>query len=425
MTFHRKVSERVSLGTYTAATYLITPFLALHLKKRLKYDKEHPKRWREKQGFTNVPRPNGKVIWLNAVGLGEVMALRGLIHKFHDLDPDLNFLVTSSTRTSSETFTKDLPPKTIHQFLPLDTQIYSKRFLNHWRPNLALWSEQDIWPGLVHRVARRGIPQALINARMNSRSLQNKTIVRPLFSTTYKTFSFISAQEKETAAAIVALGALQDIHIDGSLKPHCPPLFVNPDTQTAFKSKVIGKKVWLAASCHSEDEDIALAAHRILLMKEPNSILILAPRNPARKNNIISKLGGLSFKVRSHGELPDKKSQIYLADTFSEMGLWYANSSYALIGGTFGLVEGHNPWEALQLGCQVMHGPHYKNFAADFRALNNAGASSPVHSPQNIVDALTSSPTRKLKNYTRMRHEQNNNLTKLVTNLNNLMRDRP
>jgi 3-deoxy-D-manno-octulosonic-acid transferase len=237
MTFHRKLSERVSLGTYTAATYLITPFLALHLKKRLKYDKEHPKRWREKQGFTNVPRPNGKVIWLNAVGLGEVMALRGLIHKFHDLDPDLNFLVTSSTRTSSETFTKDLPPKTIHQFLPLDTQIYSKRFLNHWRPNLALWSEQDIWPGLVHRVARRGIPQALINARMNSRSLQNKTIVRPLFSTTYKTFSFISAQEKETAAAIVALGALQDIHIDGSLKPHCPPLFVNPDTQTAFKSK--------------------------------------------------------------------------------------------------------------------------------------------------------------------------------------------
>ena len=425
MTFHRKLSEHVSLSTYRAATYLITPFLALHLKKRLKYGKEHPKRWLEKQGFTNAPRPNGKVIWLNAVGLGEVMALRGLIHKFHKLDPNLNFLVTSSTRTSSETFTKDLPPKTIHQFLPLDTEIYSKRFLNHWRPNLALWSEQDIWPGLVHRVACRGIPQALINARMDSRSLQKKTIVRPLFSTTYKTFSLISAQEKETAAALVALGAKQDIHIDGSMKPHCPPLFVNPDTQTAFKKKVIGKKVWLAASCHSEDEDIALAAHRILLIKEPNSILILAPRNPARKNDIISKLGGLSFKVRSHGELPDEKSQIYLADTFSEMGLWYTNSDYALIGGTFGLVEGHNPWEALQLGCQVMHGPHYKNFAADFRALNNVGASSPVHSPQNIVDALTSSPKRKLKNYTRMRHEQNNSLTKLVVNLNNLMRDQP
>jgi 3-deoxy-D-manno-octulosonic-acid transferase len=423
MTFHHKLTERLALGLYMAITWLIAPFLDKHIKKRLERGKEHPQRWPEKQGFTNVARPNGKLIWLNAVGLGEVMALRGLIAELHRRDSELNFLVTSSTRTSSETFATNLPPKTIHQFLPLDIKSYAIRFLNHWRPDLVLWSEQDIWPGLIYQVAREGIPQALINARMNGKSFRKKAIVRPLFRATYKKFSLISAQDSKTASMLASLGAQQNVRIDGSLKPHCPPLFVDLDAQEALANKIIGKKVWLAASCHSEDEDVALEAHRMLLINDPSYILILAPRNPIRTPYILTKLSGLNVKVRSRGELPNGKTQIYLADTFSEMGLWYANSGSALIGGTFSAVEGHNPWEALQLGCRIMHGPRYKNFLADFKILEHAGACATVHSPEDIVEILTSRTTHRLENYEELRREQSYDLTKLISNLLRLMVD--
>ena len=221
MTFHRSLAETASLVLYRAITTLITPFLGQHLKKRLKRGKEHASRWREKQGFSVTARPNGKLIWLNAVGLGEVMALRGLIIALHNRDPELNFLVTSSTLVSAETFAKNLPPNTLHQFLPLDSPAYTRRFLDHWKPNLALWSEQDIWPGLVFQTSHRNIPQALVNVRMTKTSFRNKTFVQALFRATYKNFSLISAQEPQTANALKTLSVREDIQIDGSLKPHC------------------------------------------------------------------------------------------------------------------------------------------------------------------------------------------------------------
>ena len=177
MTLRHRLAEHISLALYRAATSALRPLLPLHLKKRLQRGREHSERWREKQGFSSLPRPVGKLVWLHAVGLGEVLALRGMIVALQTCDPCLQFLVTSSTTASAETFDKNLPPRTIHQFLPLDTGRYTQRFLDHWHPDLALWSEQDIWPGLVTQTARRGIPQALINVRMNATSFQRKITV--------------------------------------------------------------------------------------------------------------------------------------------------------------------------------------------------------------------------------------------------------
>ena len=173
----------------------------------------------------------------------------------------------------------------------------------------------------------------------------------------------------------------------------------------------------MAASCHPEDENIALAAQQILLAKNKDHLLILAPRNPNRTSEILTKLGAFNVKVRSLGELPDKKTEIYLADTFSEMGLWYTNSKFALIGGTFSAVEGHNPWEALQLGCGVMHGPHFANFSADFEILKRKEASSEVLSPQDIVEVITSPDTTKKINYEELSIEMRRQLKALVDDI--------
>ena len=422
MTLRRNLAERLSLALYLAATSALAPLLPIHLKKRLQRGREHPDRWREKQGFSSRPRPVGKLVWLHAVGLGEVLALRGMIVALQACDPDLQFLVTSSTRASAETFGNNLPPKTVHQFLPLDCGRYAQRFLDHWHPDLALWSEQDMWPGLVTHTARRGIPQALINVRMTAASFQRKRRVKALYRAVYRNFALISAQDNATATALVHLDAPQDIRIDGSLKPHSPPLRVAAADLARMTDALAGKEVWLAASCHREDEAVALEAHRQLLTKAPNAMLILAPRYPSRAPHILSQLAGFNIKVRSRGALPDARTQVYLADSFAEMGLWYELSDFALIGGTFSDIEGHNPWEALQLRCGVMHGPRYANFTNDFTILIEAQACFPVYNAGDIVDTLMAQTPRGLDGYRRLQRDQSAALSDLAETLIGLIK---
>jgi len=180
-----------------------------------------------------------------------------------------------------------------------------------------------------------------------------------LFRALYQKFDLISAQDAQSAAAVTELSQRQDIQIGGSLKPHCPPLAYKAAAQQEFLEQVGQRPIWLAASCHAADEDIALQVQRQLVEEGGSQLLILAPRFPDRRDEILAKLAGLPHAQRSRGEAPNAQTQVYLADTFSEMGLWYACSAHALIGGSFCDVEGHNPWEALQLGCSVMHGPRW------------------------------------------------------------------
>ena len=417
MTLRPNLFGRISLAMYQGATALITPILPWYLKRRKNNAKEHPKRWREKLGHARQPRPQGQLVWINAVGLGEVMALRGLIAALHAARPELHFLVTSTTLASADTFEKNLPPRTLHQFLPLDTPLYNRRFLDHWRPDLALWSEQDIWPGLVVETARHRIPQALINLRMAPSSFRRKRMARILFRALYQKFDLISAQEAQSAAAVAELSQRQDIQIGGSLKPHCPPLAYTSTAKQAFLEQIGERPIWLAASCHAADEDIALQVQRQVVEQGGSHLLILAPRFPDRRKEILAKLSGLRHAQRSQGEAPDAQTQVYLADTFSEMGLWYACSDHALIGGSFCAVEGHNPWEALQLGCAVMHGPRVANFAADYAALNAAQAATLTLRPEDLYAALQVPAARGLEGFERLQTDYRAKLDDLTGQL--------
>ena len=415
MNRHHKIAEQVSKILYLTTTAALQPMLPLHLRRRMKHGKEHPLRWREKLGFPSALRPKGTLVWLHAVGLGEVLALRSIISELHANDPELQFLVTSSTLASAETFAQNLPPKTQHQFLPLDTPLYAKRFLDHWRPDLTLWSEQDVWPGLVFQTARRGVPQGLINARMNAAAAKRKRQVKTLFRAVYRCFALISAQDDKTVSGLVSLDVAHTIRIDGSLKSNAPPLAINLEHLLHFQKALAGKEVWLAASCHPQDEDIAIAAHHSLCLKKPDIVLILAPRYPKRSEEILRKLAGFSVRVRSRNELPDGLTEIYLADSYGELGLWYKLANIALIGGTFSAVEGHNPWEALQLNCAVMHGPRYANFEADFATLLQAQACLPVYSAVDIVDRITNETgSHAMANYLSIDQNQGSSLTALA-----------
>ena len=214
-------------GLYLLVTRLLCPLAPTLLRHRLKKGKELPERWQEKLGKASVQRPDGPLIWMHAVGLGEALALRALIVALKSARPDLNILVTSGTRGSAEALAANGLSGALHQFLPIDCPRARRRFLDHWSPDLAVWSEQDIWPGLVHATAKRGIPQMWINARMNADAFTRRARMPRLYRATYGCFARIWAQDEQTAGFITDLGGVATI--EGSLKPAAAPLADQPD----------------------------------------------------------------------------------------------------------------------------------------------------------------------------------------------------
>lgn len=372
------------LRAYLALSRAIPLAAPILLKRRLRRGKELPDRWREKLGFASLPRPAGPLVWLHAVGLGEVLALRGLITAMAAQAPEFEFLVTSTTRGSAEVLAGNLPPRTRHQFLPLDAPRYLARFLDHWRPSLSVWAEQDLWPRAVVATARRGIPLALVNARMNADAFARRWRWRGLYGDLFARFRLIAAQDPATAAHLAQLGA-KAVRVAPSLKAAAPVLSHDPVALAATRAALAGRRAVLLASSHPEDEAALFTALRGL--PDPPLVLI-APRDIGRAADIAARAADHGFTTtrRSTGEGPD--APIWIVDTFGEMGLWYRLCPVSLIGGSFGATEGHNPWEAAALGSAILHGPRVANFAGDYAALQVEGAALPVFA-EGLGAALT------------------------------------
>lgn len=374
----------LTLAAYHAASRAIPLLAPWILKRRLSRGKELPDRWQEKLGQPTEARPDGPLVWLHAVGLGETLALRGLIAAMA-ARAEAEFLVTSTTRGSAEVFAANLPPRTRHQFMPLDAPGYLARFLDHWRPALSIWAEQDLWPGAVAATHARGIPLALVNARMNAESHARRARWRGLYADLFARFRLIAAQDEATARHLSALGA-RGVRVTGSLKAAAPALNADPAALALVRETLAGRRPVLLASSHPEDEAILFTALR---HKGPRPPVIVAPRDPRRGTEIAARAAeyGLSATLRSMGQGPS--ADLWIADSFGEMGLWYRLCPTTLIGGTFGATEGHNPWEPAALGSAILHGPRVANFAADFLGLHQAGAALPVQ-PEDLLAALTS-----------------------------------
>ena len=198
---------------------ILSPFARPVLKRRLAKGKEDPDRWLEKLGQASLPRPDGPLVWLHGVGVGEVMALRGLIESLAAARPDLQFLVTSSARSSGEVFANNLPAKTRHQYLPLDLPKPVAAFLDHWKPDLAVWSDQEIWPRLAVTSARRAIPQAYIAARITEKSAKAKARFGAAYGDLYRLLDLRHAQDEDTATHLRELmGDDSKVQVTGSLK---------------------------------------------------------------------------------------------------------------------------------------------------------------------------------------------------------------
>ncbi len=361
---------------YRLAAHALGPAAHLVLARRAARGKEDHARLPERWGRAGAPRPPGKLIWLHAASVGESLSLLPIVERLLARLPAAHILVTTGTVTSARILADRLPARARHQFLPLDHPPSVARFLGHWRPDLALWVESELWPNLILETRRRGIPMALLNARMSARSARGWQRARGLIAALLGGFDLVLAQDAAQAERLTALGARAADTV-GDLKAAAAVPAAPGPVLDDLKARIGGRPVWLAASTHEGEEDAVAAAHQALLARFPDLLTLLAPRHPARGDQIAATLQNFRLARRSAGDLPGSETEIYLIDTLGELGLFYRLAPVVLVAGSLGApgsIGGHNPLEAAQLGCGVLFGPDTVNCAASAAELEEAGA---------------------------------------------------
>ena len=353
------------------------PFLRLLLSRRARRGKEDPARLPERMGAPGRQRPPGPLLWLHAASVGEAQSALILLDALMARDPALHVLVTTGTLTSAGLMERRLPPRAFHQYVPLDHPAWVRAFLDHWRPDRVLWLESELWPNMLAAIHARGIPAALVNARLSPRSVRRWQYLRGTIAGMLSAFSVILAQTDKDAENFRALGAVNVI-TTGNLKYAAAPLPIDDTALAALIGAIRARPVWVYASTHDGEEDLACRLHAALRPALPGLLTIVVPRHPERRDAIATTImrHGLSARLRVSGGLPQDGDDIYVADTMGELGLFYRVAAVACIGRSFSNDGGggHNPIEAAQLGCAVLHGPHVQNLQSLFDDMNHEGA---------------------------------------------------
>lgn len=375
------------LGTYLFVSRRLAPPTRRLLMRRLREGKEHPVRVVERMGEAGLARPDGPLVWFHAASVGEAASLLELLRRLQLARPDLTCLVTTVTVTSEQFLAERLPRGSLHQFAAADVLPWVDKFLDHWKPDLAIWTESELWPGTLHETAARDIPMLLINARISHRSFRRWRMLRGLSRALLRRFDQILAQDDLAAEQLTALGADPErMRVTGSLKEGAAPLTHDEAERVRLARAFAGRPVWLAASTHAGEEEAAIAAHLTARRGLPLLALILAPRHPERGDEVAALLRarGLTVAQRSKGDAIGPDTDVYLADTLGEMGLWYRIASVSFIGGSLAEVGGHNPFEPALLGSAILYGPHVRNFADAYNRLADADAAILVTNAEDL-----------------------------------------
>ncbi len=373
----------LALRLYLLASRLAGPLAGPILRRRARRGKEDPARLSERLGHPGAARPAGPLVWLHAASVGEATSALPLVAALRDARPGLAVLMTTGTVTAARRMAEMLPGRAIHQFAPVDTCAAVRRFLGHWRPDLAIWVESEIWPRLIHETARAGTPMALVNARISEKSARGWARLPGMARALFGAFAEITAQDGATVGRLAGLGVTATR--GANLKALVPPLPCDEAELARMEAAFGDMPLWLAASTHEGEEEAVAEAAAAL----PEVRLVLAPRHPERGDSVeaLLRARGLTVARRSRGEEPGAAS-VYLADTLGEMGLWYRLAPVAFVGGSLVEMGGHSPFEPAALGCAVLHGPQVANFAPAYARLDAEGAAREVAGSDDLAESL-------------------------------------
>ncbi len=366
---------RTALQLYRALGVLATPAIHAHLRRRCRRGREDPARLGERFGHAGVARPPGSLVWLHASSVGESLSCLVLIREIGKRWPTAKLLMTTGTVTSARLMGERLPSGVIHQFAPIDHPSAVRRFFAHWRPDLGLIVESELWPNLLTGARRFGVELILVNGRISPASFRSWRRYRPIIRYLLETFDLVIAQTPEDQARFDELGAPATA-CHGNLKFAAEPLAADSAELAAVETALNERPRWLAASTHPGEEEMVATAHRIAAERHAGLVTLIAPRHPDRGSEIADRLRGAGFTVarRGAGEAMSSATEIYIADTLGELGIWYRAAEVVFVGGSLIPKGGQNPLEPAKLNCAVLCGPHIANFQRMTDEMAAAGA---------------------------------------------------
>lgn len=378
-----------SLKLYKFLTHLARPIVPYIIAHRAKRGKEEIARKNERFGQPKLARPEGYLVWIHAASVGETNAVLPLITELKNKHQNINFLLTTGTVTSAELAQKRLPDRAIHQYIPFDAPKYVDSFLQHWQPNLALFTESEIWPNLITQANDMGVKLVLLNGRMSDKSYRKWRRNLKTAYAIFGCFSLIMSQNRSLSQKFHLLGG-RNVLTTGNLKVDSPVLPVHQDDLTELSSVTHGRPIFMAASTHPGEDEIIVATHKLLKTDFSNLLTIITPRHPDRGAQISDILTseGLTFQMRSENGLPQSETDIYLADTIGDLGTLYALSPISFIGGSLVPHGGQNPVEAIRLQTTVITGPHIHNFEDTYQELFQCKAAKKICSAEELAQSV-------------------------------------
>lgn len=377
----------ITLRAYRCGLYLGEPAVAGLLAWRSRRGKEDPARLRERRGLPGRARPAGHLVWMHGASIGEALSLVGLIEGM--IARGCSVLVTTGTRSAADLLSKRLPAGAVHQYMPLDAPRWVERFLAHWQPDLAIVAESEIWPNTIVSLHRRGIPLVLVNGRMSERSFKAWTRSPHTARALLSRIAVCLVQTREDGERFARLGAPR-ISVVGNLKydSAVPPADAQ---QLAYLGDMIGDRpVWVAASTHPGEDEVVARVHARLKDRFPRLLTVIVPRHPRRGEEVVQAAAAAGLRVarRAKGGRPLPSVDLYVADTVGELGLFYRLCPLVFVGGSLARHGGQNPIEPARLGAAILYGPHVRNFAQVYGALDRAGGARIVRDGQELTAAI-------------------------------------
>ena len=365
---------------------LFSPVIIIY---RIFKNKEDKFRVKEKFCFPSEKRGIGKLVWFHGSSVGEIMSIIPIIKKY-DKDRTINkILITSSTLSSSKILKKIKFKKTTHQFYPIDHFFFSNKFLNHWKPNIAIFLESEIWPSMFKSINKKKIPLILLNARITKKTYNRWFKIKKFSNSIFSLIDKAYSQNSETNYYLKKLN-VKSIKSIGNLKFIENDNFETNQSDKKLFSQFKKYKTFIAASTHDTEELFAAKTHILLKKKNKNIITIIIPRHVNRVNQIISQINELGLNVisRSSNKRKLKNIDIFVVDTFGESKKFYKFATTVFLGGSIIKRGGQNPLEPARFGTKILHGPNIDNFKDVYKYLSQLKISSKVNSPQECSNSI-------------------------------------
>ena len=406
---------------YRILINLIFLFSPIVILIRLLKKKEHPTRFKEKLGIYKKKRLAGKLIWFHGASVGEILSIIPLIEKLEKRNDIKQILITSNTLSSSKVLSNLKLKKTIHQFFPIDTYYHTNKFLNYWKPSVAIFIDSEIWPNMVENIKKNQISLMLINARITQKSFKKWKIFSSNAKKIFQKFDMCLSSSIKSSQYLRLIG-VKKIKFIGNLKFTESENNIN-DLNKTVRKFFLSKKMWCASSTHNEEELICANIHKKLKKKYKKLLTIIIPRHIERTQEIVNQIKKLKLKIHLHNSNNkiDKDTDIYLVNSFGKTKSFFKVCKIVFLGGSIIKHGGQNPLEAARFGCKILHGPHVWNFDEIYNLLKKNKVSNKVTSPNQLrykVDKMLNNKNNNKKSDFKIKNLGNKILTSTLNEIN-------